>query len=1010
MKAVLLGYGIFLSVMMHLICLPILAQTPELYINEFQASNISSVRNPYSGAYTDWFEIYNAGTTGVEIRGFYLTDDPQEPLKWQVAFDSVLHAGEYMVFWADDIDAYNHTNFKLGRGGEFIGIYDDQGNVIDSLSYGYQEDDLSYGRILNDLETWAFFDIVTPGYANPDIYLTGKTEGPMFSIPGGFYSGSQSVQLFTADPSIQLHYTIDGRIPEAADPLYDQPIHVDTTTALRVRGFQNGNLPSDPITQTYFIDEEINLPFVSIVTDPDNLFDDESGIYVIGTNGVPGYCTDKPMNLNRDWERPVNVELYDTSGVMELNQQAGVKIFGGCSRTRYPQKSLSLFARARYGKGSFDCQLFKDKPIYSFESFILRNSADDCRFTMYKDAMGQAILEYMDIDRQAYRPAVLFINGQYWGIQNIREKLNEHYVAENFNLDVDDVNLLTRNPSNIYNVIAGSGDHYNLLISYVQLHDMMDEEDYEYISRRIDLNNYIDYQIAEIYLSANDWPSNNIKFWRATSGPLDKWRWIIYDLDNCFIYIDRNTLELATDPSCYCSWPNPPWSTLLFRRLLINEQFRNEFIQRYAWHMNTTFQPDRVNHYIDSMKVNIEPEIPRHIERWGGQTVPEPEHWIGPTFNSIEEWEGHIDRMKRFVSERRPYATQHVLNYFGILGMINLSVRNDQPEAGSIKIMGQSVQGEVHTGEYFMGIPLEIKAIPALGYTFSHWDYTVAASGAEVQELRSPVLELVPMENFSLVAHFDYDAGVEPVIVINEINYHSGDEEDPGDWVELYNRKNDIIDLSGWTFKDENDDHVFTFSEGQEIGPRGYLVISEDIAGFRMIFPDVINVVGDLGFGLSNGGEEIRLFDPDSRLIDAVLYDDEPPWPVEPDGMGPTLELIGPSLNNDLPENWKASFAIGTPGRQNFSNAIEEHSISQNYPNPCQSSTTFSVSLEEPGFLSIQLHDIFGRHISTLFNEFREKSTYEISFDTSYLQTGIYFYTLVVDNQVIDTKKLMVIR
>ena len=139
MKTVSKEYGIFLCIIIQLACFHILAQQPELLINEFQASNISTVRNPYSYDYTDWFELYNAGTAGIEIGGFYLTDDPQEPQKWQIPFDSVIQSGGYMIFWADDVDEYNHTNFKLGRGGEFIGIYDDQGNVIDSVSFGYQE-------------------------------------------------------------------------------------------------------------------------------------------------------------------------------------------------------------------------------------------------------------------------------------------------------------------------------------------------------------------------------------------------------------------------------------------------------------------------------------------------------------------------------------------------------------------------------------------------------------------------------------------------------------------------------------------------------------------------------------------------------------------------------------------------------------------------------------------------------------------------------------------------------
>ena len=880
--------------------------------------------------------------------------------------------------------------------------------MIDTLTYGYQEDELSYGRRSDNLQEWVFFEDGTPGYANSNTFISGRTENPSFSITGGFYSGSQSITVFTSDPTTSVHYTIDGTVPDQSDPLYSQPIIIDTTTALRIRSFSNGKLPGNILTQTYFIDEEINLPFISLVTDPDNFFNDEIGIYVIGTNGRPGYCTDTPMNVNMDWERPVNIELYDVKGQSELNQRAGVKIFGGCSRTRYPQKSLALYARSVYGKGSFDVQLFKDKPIYEFESFLLRNSADDCRYTMYKDAMGQAILGDMDIDRQAYRPAIVFINGQYWGIHNIREKINEHYAAGNYNLDSDEVNVLKRNPEKSWNTMAGSAEHYNSLINYISSQNIESEKVYKYISANMDINNYIDYQIAEIYLSANDWPGNNIKFWRANSGPYDKWRWIIYDLDNCFIYIDRNTLELATDPFCDCGWPNPPWSTLLFRRLLRNEEFKNEFIQRYAWHMNTTFAESRVHHFIDSMKTNIEAEIPRHITRWGGQTVPDPEHWIGPTFNSMEEWEQHINRMKEFVSERRPYARQHVREYFRIGDMVRMTIVNTQTEAGKIKVVGQNMTGEYHIGEYFQGIPIEVKAISSLGYNFSHWEYVIPGKEAEI--LKNQVVNILPEKDFSLIAYFDNPSEPDPAIVINEINYNSSEEENPGDWIELYNIKDEIIDLSGWTIKDENDNHIFNFPSGYEIGPNEYLVVCEDIAAFELVHKDSINVIGNLGFGLSNGGENIRIFSPDLFLIDEVPYDDEAPWPVEPDGLGPTLELINPAMYNELAENWKASFGLGTPGRQNFSNTIENHSISQNYPNPSVSATQISFSINEPGYLSIELYDVYGRYISTLVNGFREKSNYKFYYDTSLLPTGIYFYSMTVDNQLIDTKKMVVIQ
>ncbi len=995
--------------LISIVIFPGFSQPVKLYINEFQASNNSSVMNPITAEYADWIEIYNGGDTGVVLDGCYLTDDAGTPDKWQILISHTLFPGEFIVFWADGYDNFLRTNFKLRQSKGFIGLYAHDGQVIDSLSYGFQEDDVSYGRLPNDINSWAFFDQVTPGSPNPDLYMIGKTPDPVFSIQGGFYKGSQMISVYPESPNIKVYYTLNGETPGKSDSIFDSPIQIDSTTALRIRAYKSGMLPGNIVTQTYFINETVNLPFISLTTDPDNLFDDSIGIYVIGTNGIPGYCSDIPQNLNQHWERPANVELYDTSGTMEINQMAGLQIYGGCSRTRYPQKSLALYARYNYGKPSFECQIFKDKPIYSFQSFILRVSGDDVVNTLFKDAMGQALMKDMETDNQGYRPAVVFINGKYWGIHNIREKINEHYVAENYNLDTDDINILQGDPRHNSNVICGTSEGYNSIIQYVSTHDMKAEGVYEYLDDQIDMNNYIDYQIAEIFLAANDWPMNNIKFWSANVPPYNKWRWIIFDLDNCFFYDAGNTLALATDPDCRCTWPNPSWSTLLFRKLLENETYRNEFIQRYAWHMNTTFQPSRVIHVIDSMKENIAAEIPRHIKRWGGQMVPFPESWIRPTFNSMEEWLTNVDRMKWFARARPEPARQHVADYFGLpRSMMRLGIHSDQPEAGIIKLNRQVMHGKDHVGEYFKDIPMTIKAIPALGYRFSHWDYSLFGKAVTINQ--SPVLDIIPSEDLTLTAHFVKMTEDDLPLVINEINYHSPGNPNTGDWIEIFNRKDAIVDLSGWYLKDGEDSHTFNFPYGLEIGPNGYLVLCEDLLAFEEILPDVKNRIGDLGFGLSNAGEVIRLYASTGDLIDSVRYDDDDPWPNEPDGNGPTLELISPDLDNDLPESWVESYRYGTPGAQNFSNTIEKNILKQNYPNPFNGDTNIPYSIKTPGVVTIRLFDIFGKEMVTLLNERKEISSYVLSWNSAGLSNGVYIYTLTVDNKFVDARKMVVTR
>ena len=987
-----------------------LGQPNGLYINEFMASNLSYNLSYHYLEYSDWIEIYNGGSENVNLKGYYLTDDPSDSVKFRIRPDTILAPGEYMIFWADGNNEFVHTSFRLGRKGEFIGLYDDQGIVLDSMSYGLQENDVSYGRKVDDKNSWAFFETPTPGYQNHNEYATGKAPDVQFSLSGGYFSGSQTISLISSNPDTEIYYSLDGTQPDHEDFLYSTPIVLDTTNAIRARLFETGKIPGNIITHTYFIDENVHLPIVSIVTDPMNLFDDSVGIYVIGTNGKPGYCSDIPHNTNMDWERPVNVELYDKQGNAEINQRAGVKIFGGCSRTRYPQKSLALYARGEYGKGSFDVQLFKEKPIYTFESFILRNSADDSRYTMFKDAMGQSIIKgKTDIDWQAYRPAVVFINGQYWGIQNIREKLNEHYVAGNYQIDPDEVNLVRGSP--VWGVMHGNSDDYVEMIDHIEKQNLSGESVYQYVASRIDINNYIDYQIAEIYFAANDWPMNNIKYWRANSGKYDRWRWIIYDLDNCFRTwgADDNTLELATEPYCRCTWPNPPWSTLLFRKVLENPGFRNEFIQRYAWHMSSTFKPERINHIIDSMAANIVPEIPRHIERWGGKIVPFPEQWIRPNFNSMEEWYENIEGMKQFANERGPHATQHVINYFNLQrGMAVVTIQNEDQEPGKIKINSQLIEEGFYQGRYFKGVPFKIRAMSNIGYRFSHWDYF--SIGSQVEKITNPELELELQDNVSLVPHFEKIEDDEPYIIINEINYNAAEDFDAGDWVELYNNKNESVDLTGWTLKDDDDNHIFRFPDGLDIKPYEYLIVCQDVTTFRILYPNVNNPIGNVDFGFGNAGDAIRIYAADGSLRDEVYYKDTEPWPVTPDGEGPTLELIEPVLDNQIPENWTASAGNGTPGQQNQINTIKENLLGQNYPNPYSSGTIIPYNILTPGFVVIKMFDGLGRIVNTLVSENQEVALYKLRLDAGELNTGVYYYTMAVDNAFVDTKRMIILK
>ena len=555
------------------------------------------------------------------------------------------------------------------------------------------------------------------------------------------------------------------------------------------------------------------------------------------------------------------------------------------------------------------------------------------------------------------------------------------------------------------------------MMNFIQSNNMANDDNYEYVCTQMDIKNFIEYEIANIYLGEVDWPGNNIKYWRSNTGKYTKWRWLNLDKDQCFFEyrIPTNTLALATAKNGP-GWPNPPWSTLLLRKLLENEDFKNSFIQLYAYHLSTTFKPERLIYHIDSFQTMLAPEIPRHTERWGDQKDPDSaESWQLPTFESLEEWLGFIDELRVFAQDRPPNAIQHLMDKFGLATRDNLSISTNPQGSGVVKLYNRKVPDGGYSGEYFRGVPIRLKAIPGLGYSFSHW---VATEAGIDETYTTQQIEITLNQDMELTAYFQEDINTdEPIIVINEINYHSSAGFDPQDWVELYNRFDNTIDLTGWYLKDSNEDNVYQLPDGLELGADSYLVICENVAAFNSFFPEVYNRTGDLGFKFSNGGEVIRLYAYDNSLIDSVHYDDNAPWPLLADGMGSTMELIDTDLENDLGENWAASSRLyGSPGSKNgliagIDENLADRSVDmllQNYPNPFTTNTIITYSITVRCHVSLTVYDILGNEIVSLVNRYQDPDVYSVEFNSSGLSAGVYLYTLKIDGKPVHTRKMII--
>jgi hypothetical protein len=815
--------------------------------------------------FSDWLEIKNTETETINLSGWFLTDDTGDLTKWQIPGNTFIEPGESMVFIADEMDLganmiyyfmtisgykldsvivqYNHLNFKLSCEDGAIILVDPSGAVIDSVFYEEQLADISYGRDFYNPIQWKYFPEPTPELPNNTISFLEdtKAEKPDFSVQGGIFSDIQNISLNASSPTAEIHYTLDGSIPGIFSEIYSGEIEISVTTVVRARVFDSQYLPGKVVTNTYIIDENSDLAVVSVALNPEFLWDDTIGIYVEGVNGIPGMASNTPKNWNQDWERPINIEYFTPEDPLGFNEQAGIKIYGYASR-KGDQKPFSFHMKSKYGDDYLDYQLFKEKPAKRYKRFILRNRGQRTAASLkLNDVMMQAVIADVDnLDDQAYEPVVLFLNGEYWGIYSLREKLDNFYPESNFGKDPDKIDLIEHGLAH-----ANSGDtvHYSNMIGFLEQNDMSLNENYEYIKTQMDIDEYINYQITEIYSSNVDWPANNIKYWRPKT-PIGIWRWMLYDMDNAFEFVSRNSLAYATEANGP-PWPNPPYSTFLFRKLLENENFKNQFIQQFASHMNITFEPQRVIDIANAINLEIASEKSKHGLRWGTSTTMD---------------------VNSFANSRIQYMQSFIMSKFGLSSYAGLTV-NINDEQGIVLINNVQIPEGGFSGKYFLDVPIQLTAIAKPGYSFIEW------TGISNDNKTSIIIT-----GDSVITAVFEESTVIDEIYFNEFmadndNTVADPEGDYDDWIEVYNAGSAMVDIGGLYITDDLDEpDKYLIPESQPdsttIFPDGHLVLWAD--------KDTEDGILHLNIKLSKNGEQIGLFKPDGlSAIDTITFGEQ---------------------------------------------------------------------------------------------------------------------------------------
>ena len=682
----------------------------QVRISEVCSNNFSVICDE-DGKYSDYVELYNPARVPVSLTGFSLSDDKYELGK--CSFDSViLPPGGRFLVWLDGSkgDRVGHASFKISSRGESVYLSDGTGKIIDYVEVPALSYNTVYARADEDPEVWSRC-LASAGKENAKggILPEPGLEEPVFSAESGFYGDAFALTIEAGDDEV-IYYTLDGSVPTTQSFLYQEPLVikdaspnenryaartdlagvmdyipafcVDKATVIRAIAYDKEKNAASPVaTRTYFVgfdrkEEYAGYPVVSLVTDPDNLFDSQAGIYTngeamekykreagvlqdgeipeayVGGEGNTNYLymASNAFYRGREWEREAVLDYFDETHAFDFSQGVGIRIAGQSTRSR-AQKSFNVYARDIYDAGERLQSAFFNDARYT--SVKLRNGGSDSEKSKIMDPFLQSLVRDREVSIQGCLPCALFLNGEYWGLYNIRERYQEEYFANHYKISEGNIWMIDSGEISI-----GSWDAWNAydeMLRFVEENDMADMGNYQKFCELMDVQSLIDFYCVQLYIDNGDVGfDKNIALWRTAqkgSGEYEdgRWRFMLYDLDGALGSPQTNTFSESVE------WKEDfdLMDETLIRSLLLNETFKKQFADTFREMAENDFAYDRVHEKLTEWK-----------ERYERQAVKSHQRFVSENF-SAGEYDRYMDEIDNFFRERCDYILKYMEEELG---------------------------------------------------------------------------------------------------------------------------------------------------------------------------------------------------------------------------------------------------------------------------------------------------------------------------------------------------------